>query len=151
MNNNKITYILLGLGIGIIITNILYYINPRIEYEQISDEDIINRAEDLGMRTIKESIIINEKAKEIKDENIDEQIEKKENKKESKSMVFEIVKGDDLYTISEKLHKFGLIDNQKKFEDRVYERELSKKMHYGTYEIDYNSDYDLIIDILVKK
>lgn len=158
MDENNFKYILLGLGIGIILTNILYYINPRIEYESLSDQDIIKRAEDLGMVTLKENILINEKNKEINydnkkngNKNNEELKGEIEKNKEDGIISFQVEKGDDLYTISEKLYKEGLINKKKEFEERVYERELSKKMHYGIYEINFNSDYDSIIDILIKK
>ncbi len=155
MDENNFKYILLGLGIGIILTNILYYINPRIEYEPLSDQDIIERAEDLGMVTLKENILINEKNKEInydKNEKNSEELKQDiKNNKEDNIISFQVEKGDDLYTISKKLYEEGLISDKKDFEERVYERELSKKMHYGIYEINFNSDYDSIIDILIKK
>lgn len=168
MGEGKTKYILLGLGIGIIITNVLYYINPRIEYEELSDQEIVERAENLGMITIKENISINEEKKDkekkeieekgLKEKTLDEQIDNKkkekertEEVKESKSLLVKVEKGDSLYDISEKLYDLGLIDDTKKFDARVYERELSKKMHYGEYEIESGSDYDTIIDLLVKK
>lgn len=50
----KLPYLILGLGIGIIITNLLYSINPKVEYREYTEEEIVSLAKELGMVFVKE-------------------------------------------------------------------------------------------------
>lgn len=52
----KLSFLLLGLGIGILLTNFIYYINPKVEYKELKNEEIIERAKDLGMVFVKDTI-----------------------------------------------------------------------------------------------
>lgn len=52
----KIIYLTLGIGIGIVITSTLYSFYPVTKFVEISDDIIIERARELGMVTLKESL-----------------------------------------------------------------------------------------------
>lgn len=54
----KLSFLLLGLGIGILSTNFIYYINPKVEHKDLKDEEIIEQAKDLGMVFVKDTIQI---------------------------------------------------------------------------------------------
>ena len=55
-NKTKFSYIILGLGIGILLTSMIYIFNPVVEYRDYSEEEIVELASELGMVFIKESI-----------------------------------------------------------------------------------------------
>ncbi|MFV0519756.1 MAG: hypothetical protein ACK5LY_05715, partial [Lachnospirales bacterium] len=55
-------YILLGLGIGLIIASIVFYIGNLLDYGQtlvLTDEEIIKKAEELGMIYPEEELVDN--------------------------------------------------------------------------------------------
>lgn len=75
MIKNKIYYLLLGIGLGVIITssvNIVFNKPKQIEY---TDEQIKEKARDLGMISIKENIENMEKKDKEKPEEIEESME----------------------------------------------------------------------------
>ncbi len=159
----RITYLLLGLGIGIIITSTLYSFYPRIEYIDLSDDIIIEKARELGMVGLKESIDV----RNIKDlnniENTIEPITEKisvaseeveEEKKELEEVEeIEIVveSGSSLTRVSKQLYNEKLIDNIDEFILFVKNKKLDKKIVTGRYKIKSNSSYDEIIEILTKR
>lgn len=63
MKNNKIQiyYIILGIGIGLVIGSIISIIKPNIEYVEYTDQQIKQRARELGMYEINEIIEMNNK------------------------------------------------------------------------------------------
>lgn len=145
---NGKSYMVLGLGIGIVFTNILSYLNPRIEYRELTDGEIIEMAEGLGMVSLKDKI----------------KLDTKEGPKGKESSPIgeaedlgvepfnlEIEEGDNLSDIAEKLEEESLIDNREKFKARVKERELSKAIRYGSYKIDKDANFDEIINIITWK
>lgn len=147
---SKIIYLILGLGIGIILTNILYSFYPIIKYTDLSDDMIIERARDLGMVSLKESIDINlEKEKAIaplvEEEIIEEEIP------EETEVEIVIKSGENLTQIGRKLFELGVIDNEKEFIQLGKDKKLSTKFIVGTYKIKTNTDYDTIMDILTRK
>lgn len=66
-NTKNKPYIILGIGVGIILTTTIYSIFPKVEYSQMTDEMVIERAKELGMVGLKESIK-NENTTQIPDE-----------------------------------------------------------------------------------
>lgn len=146
---SKITYLTLGIGIGIIITSTFYSFFPQIELEELSDDIITERAIDLGMINLKESINIVQPQKEKNDE------EKSDKDKEQipiEELYIQIIvdKGEVLQDIADKLFTLELIDNKEEFillaEDKMRDRLFS----YGTYDIKMNTSYSTIIKILTK-
>ena len=75
MKKIKLTYLLLGMGIGVILVNSLYLLCPKIEYIDLSDEMIIDKAKELGYISLKENIMKENKS----EKNLEsERISKKE-------------------------------------------------------------------------
>lgn len=70
----KITYLILGIGIGIVITSTIYSFFPLVKFVELSDDIIISRAKELGMVSLKESIET-ERKEDIKDAEDTENIE----------------------------------------------------------------------------
>lgn len=137
----KITYLLLGIGIGIILASTLYSFYPKIEYRDLSDDIIIEKARKLGMVGIKESIDVG---------NYKDKITETNNNLESKEEYIEIVveKGDNLIDIANNLFKLGLIDNIDEFILLAEDKMVDKNFIYGTYRIKFNTSYSTIINIL---
>lgn len=149
-DKNKKAYLFLGLGIGIVIVNIIFYMNPRIKYREMTDSEVTEKAKELGMVSIKENIKINDEP-EIKVEKTKKDIKldkEKAKPADEEKKVFVINQGENLYDVSENLMKFGYIEDDKKFNERVKERELSKKIRYGEYEISKDASFDEIINII---
>lgn len=145
-NKSKIRYLLLGLGIGIIITNILNSLYPRLEYIELSDEEVIERAKELGMVKVKENIKILEDP--IEDNKSEDKIEAEEVIIEKEIL---IEKGTELTKVAKQLYAADLIDDEEEFIFYVRGKELSGKINYGSYNIRNNLDYSEIIKILTDR
>lgn len=148
----KTTYLILGLGIGIIISSTFYSFFPQIEKVDLSDAIIIERAIELGMVNIKESINI---------EKIEENVEKEtkeimETKNEDQAIQndlyveIKIEKGEILQDVVNKLFDLKLIDNKEEFILLSEDKMRDKMFAYGTYSIKINTSYSTIIKILTK-
>lgn len=142
MKKIKLTYLLLGMGIGVILVNSLYLLCPKIEYIDLSDEMIIDKAKELGYISLKENIMKENKS----EKNLEfERIGKKE-----KSVEIKIEEGDNLSDIAEKLFKTNLIDNKKEFILLAEDKMVDNKFAYGVFNIKYNTSYSTIIELLIK-
>ena len=64
----RLPFILLGIGIGIILANIVYSFVPNVEYREYTDEEIIEQAKGLGMIFIKDNI-------EVSNDEVDDKID----------------------------------------------------------------------------
>ncbi|NLJ98787.1 MAG: endolytic transglycosylase MltG [Tissierellia bacterium] len=138
LNRCRLLFLTLGIGIGIILTNIIYLANPPVKHIEYSEEEIISKAKDLGMVFIKKSIDTNS------------------NKEESNEIEVEEVKlivepGDTLEKISRKLYELELIDNAKNFRQYAGAKGVEKHLRAGTYIISSDLDYETITMILMKK
>ncbi len=158
----RLSYILLGLGIGILLTNFIYYIRPNVEYRNLSDDEIIEKAKDLGMVFVKDTIQIDK----YNEENIDETIKEKEEdyidefkEEEEKDYVaepkeeilFKIEEGQNLKTIATNLYNIGLIDDTNSFISFCKEKNITTLFRVGTYKLTKGMDYETLIKILTKR
>lgn len=161
MKNIKNIYLILGLGIGIILSNVLYSMFPQVRYVDLSDSDIIERAEELGYVSLKEKINLKENKEELKksveiplEEDQIKEIDKKTEEiiEEKKDRIIEVkvAEGDTLKDISKKLLELGLIANEEDFILAVEKKEMDKKFAYGKFYIPLNSDYPEIINLLTR-
>lgn len=141
----KLSYILLGLGIGIILTNFIYYISPRIEYRDLSDDEIIEKAKDLGMVFVKDAIQVDKVEDDYKDDYIDES-----NEEELEEIVFKVEEGQNLTNIAENLYRLGLIDDISSFINYCKERGITSRLRVGTYKLTTGMDYETLVKILTK-
>lgn len=138
----KLTYLLLGLGIGILFTSTLYSIFPNIEYIELDDDIIIEKARDLGMVSLKDSIDL-EKPPNDKDDS-----EVGDDHKVIEYVDCVVEKGDTLEDVASKLYELNLIDDKEEFILFTEDKNLDKKFNYGTFQIKYNTSYSTIIKIL---
>lgn len=146
---NKLIYLILGIGIGIILTNIVYSLYPKVEYVDLSDDKIIERAMDLGMVKLKESIKIEKSPVEKKEEIKEPEDLKEEEHVLKKEIVIE--SGSDLSTVAKKLYNENLIQDQEGFIFYVRGKGLDRKIITGIYIIEKGSSYSEIISILTSK
>lgn len=129
-------YILLGVGIGIIITSVFFILNPYVKYKEYSNEEIIEMASELGMVTVKESIGTNNE-KEIKIE---------EEKVEGKT--FTIRPGQSLIEIANNLFENGIIEDKKEFVQFIMDNKMEKRLLPGDYILEKNLSYSTLMKIL---
>lgn len=154
-DNNKIIYLILGLGIGIIMTNMLHSFYPKFEYVELSEEAIIERARDLGMIKLKESIKV-EKDKvdnevNIEKDKVDKEVKIEEEPVELKVREVIVEEGSGLTEVAKQLYNADLIDDMEKFILFVRGEKLDKKIIIGKHEIKPNSSYSEIIKMLTDR
>ena len=137
----RLPYLVLGLGIGIILTSTIYTLNPNVKYKEYTEEEIIAAATDLGMIFVKDSIDTS-RDKDLKQE------EKEE--KEEKEIILVVEAGDNSEQVFDKLFQLGVILDKEDFSKYAKEKNIEKKIRIGTYKLALNMDYDTIISILTK-
>ena len=151
-NKNKILYLMLGVGIGIILANTLYSIYPKVEYVQLTDDIIIEKSRDLGMVSLKENIKVEEDIEDnlqkndevdISDEPEIEVQTEPEIKKEIR-----IEYGWSLTRVGLELYEKEVITNKEEFIDYVKGKRLSTSIRVGTHTFNNNPSYDEIIEII---
>lgn len=151
-NKRRLPFLLLGIGIGIILTNIIYKFNPTIEYRENSEKEIIEQATDLGMVFIKENIEmpseIEEDSKKLEEKEGKGEKEKVKNKSIGKQIVIEY--GNTLEKVSKDLYELGIIDNREEFQKIAKDKGIDRKLRVGTYTISDDAEYETIIKILTK-
>ncbi|WP_077367248.1 hypothetical protein [Anaerosalibacter sp. Marseille-P3206] len=135
-------YILLGVGIGIIVTSLFFFLKPNVKYKEYTNEEIIEKATELGMVTIKESLNTNRK----------ENIEKEETQtKTQKEIKFTVNSGQPLVEIANNLFKSGIIEDKEEFIQFVKDNNMDKRLLPGDYVLKSNLSYTTIMKILSSK
>jgi cell division protein YceG involved in septum cleavage len=118
--------VVLGLGIGIIITSLLGIIF-FVGYEpHLSDAQIISLARKLGMVDRYES------GSDIK-------------RNKDGSLLFTIHDGENYTDVSKRLYDAGIIESSIEFEILIKKEELEESIKPGEYSIRYNDDTKTII------
>ncbi|RKD34162.1 endolytic transglycosylase MltG [Thermohalobacter berrensis] len=170
---------LLAVGITLFTTGIIKVANSMVAKREYTEEEIREKARELGMIDPNEFITIdeednndhNEKSndKEVENENKDEEENKEENEienkeiknqteqnkdikdKENELIEIKIKKGEKSEIIINKLYERGLITNKEEFIALVRKRGDGRNFIYGTYKIKKGTDYETILDILTGK
>jgi hypothetical protein len=161
--NMKLKYYMMGLGVGIILTTLVFIISG---YRKIpSDTEIKERALKLGMVMDKEqedalSKIINKteltevptNVPEIQPTDVPELLsETKPSKEPSKepaatsAVIFTIEPGMSSQAIAKLLQKKGLIDNAENFNSYITALDKAGSMITGMYSISQGASYDEIV------
>lgn len=167
MNANKMNklFLILGVGIGLVIASLLNMAYPKIKYISYTDEQIIERAKDLGMVSLKEVISITqdnrEKNKENdEDENIEKEVASNAESEEGiddniieENIVIEFVinKGENSEQIINKLFEAEIINDKDEFTSLIIEKNVQKKFKYGVFQLEKNMGYDLLIKELTRR
>lgn len=134
--------LLLGVGIGIIISVSIFYYNPIVKYKEYSNDQIIEKYTEIMLKSQREE----EKNKSnIKKEN------NKEEKSTNKEVEFIIDEGESLDSIVDNLYKSKIIDNKSTFLDRLKVTKATEKIQYGKYKINTPITYDNLIDKIIIK
>ncbi|HHU89660.1 MAG TPA: endolytic transglycosylase MltG [Clostridiaceae bacterium] len=119
--------VLLGLGLGIIITSLLGIIFFVGYKPQLSDAEIISYARKLGMVDGYES------GHDIR-------------RREDGSLVFTIHEDDSFTDVSKRLYDAGIIESSIEFEIIIKKEKLENAIKPGEYTINYNDDTKKIIE-----
>lgn len=138
INLKDFSFIILGIGLGIIFASIAFYFNPTIKYKDYSKEEIISKYEEMVLTDMRNK----ESKSTTKNEN---DITKKTVKS------FKIEKGESSGVIIQRLYNEGIISDKEEFIDKVNERNVSKKFQYGEYKIQLPIDYNELIDLIIVK
>lgn len=160
--NNK--SFIFGLGTGIIILSLMSLLFYSFDYKNkiinenevvplLSNDKIIENAKKLGMVFVGE--VTKEDIQEGNEKELDnttqpEDIVDVNNENEESIIEVNIPEGLAFYQISKILFENDIIQNEKEFEDYIYEKKLTKKLFYGTFELKKNMDFKSIITILTK-
>lgn len=135
--------LLLGLGIGIILSVSIFYYNPTVKYKEYSDKQIIEKYTEIKLK---------EQRKKEKDKSYNIKKEEKNDREiNNKEIEFTIEKGESISGIIDNLYKSKIIDNKNSFLDRLKVREATGKIQYGTYKINLPIAYDELIDKIIIK
>ncbi len=153
MNTNKMNklFLVLGLGIGLLISSFLNIAYPRIKYIAYTDSQIIEKARELGMVSLKESISnSHSNSEEEIAETSSTDLEKDNNHVDEKNHTVEFIinKGDNSERIVNKLFEEGIIKDKEEFTKKIVEKELQRKFKHGVFELKKGMEYDSIIRIL---
>jgi len=135
-------YVLLGVGIGIIISSVFFFLNPNVQYKEYSNEEIIEKATELGMVTIKEALNTNN------EENIRKEETQLETEREIK---FTISSGQPLVEIANNLFESEIIEDKEEFIQFVKDNNMDKRLLPGDYVLKSNLSYATIMKILSTK
>ncbi|MBA1333886.1 MAG: hypothetical protein HPY66_0279 [Firmicutes bacterium] len=131
-------YLILGIGIGLIVSSLFSGMNVKTEKidtvdDFINPESIVNNsiADDNN-----KNVAIMDGSEENDPEEVCEYVD------------VSIPTGIGSHNVAVLLSELGLIENIKDFEDRIAELELDKKIRAGEFRVKKGSDLDRIIAII---
>ena len=133
MGNYNLKNIMLGLGIGLVLSSM---INISAGSKELTLEEINKEAQKHGLVVFS------------KEEIIDSQ--NKDNTSLIEKITVEIKSGMSSESIAALLRQKGIIDDTGDFIDKLKETNNETKLKEGTFEIPKGSGYDEIISILTK-
>jgi len=173
----KITYFILGLGIGIVISSTFYSFFPVTKFVELSDDIIIERARDLGMVKVKEHILDGEdplgldktKAEAgdveesqafeeggdlLEDSRLENDLDG--DNEDDRSIAGEYIdfyvnKGENSYSIAKNLYNLDLISSEEEFIALAEEKNVNKALFAGSYKIKRGLDDISILEILADR
>lgn len=166
----KLKYYLRGLGIGILITTIIFMIFIRMDKNHlITDKEIMARAEKLGMimqeeddsKTLEQLKEETEKSKEEEGQQTPEDTQnttentedgQEQNTPQTVEQVqFNILPGEYSDVISQKLFDAGLIDDKAAFNEFIINSDYDNFIQTGDFTIPKGASYEEIAKILTTK
>ncbi|NLM73703.1 MAG: endolytic transglycosylase MltG [Clostridiaceae bacterium] len=124
--------VLLGMGLGIILTSLLGFVFFMGYKPQMTDAEIISIARDLGM------VDPYEEGGDIA-------------RNKDGSLTFTIHEGESFTDVSERLYKEGLIASSIEFELMIKKENLEDKIKPGKYTITSNDNTRTIINKITEK
>ncbi|MFT3985663.1 MAG: hypothetical protein QM697_17320 [Lachnospiraceae bacterium] len=168
----KLKFYLRGLGIGIVVTALLMgYTGGRQKTTEMTDEQIIARAEALGM--VQEARVLlptsetaeGEIAAHSMDVNTAEEAEAAddvkaaaeqtevpaEEEKNSSIVTLEIAKGSGSAAVSALLEKGGFVENAGEFDHYLCEYNYDNRIVAGIHQIPLDADFETIAKIITER
>lgn len=147
MKKVNIYFVLLGIGIGALISGMAFKMNP-VPKAELTDQEIVERARELGMVGIKEHIE-NSSAQEDQDPQEDSKEERSPGEETVEANI-SVSQGEHSEAVADKLLNAKLIDDKKSFVSFVSEKNAGRSFRQGTYTIKSGSSYEEILSILTK-
>ena len=146
MAKNKIYYMLLGIGIGILLTSAMNIVFNKPKAVEYTDEQIKEKAKSLGMISIKENI---EKKEHEKDEKIEKVTDEIEADKEKQIRIQQELEQTRLETIGETSgdKKTAEAEKIKKAEQTKLEKKPEAREGYKSIEIENGDNGN---DVMIK-
>lgn len=175
----KLKYYMRGIGIGVIFATLLltisfYFGSTGISSKEMTDEEIIEKATELGMvmpeddseeqenqeEATEESEDANSEAQSTEEEIAEEPTEESEAENEPvvessettvKYIPFTVNSGESSDTVAANLYSAGLVDSASEFNDYMNTLGVDNRIQSGTFYVRTDSTYDDIIVLLVNK
>lgn len=161
-----------GIGVGVIAATLILACTYGITNDKLSDQEIIQRAEQLGMTKQSDSIFKTEKPEnqEKKSDNTVQQSTPEPDKTMTQTEVtgqnvnveaptavpvqelisFQVESGDNGIRVSQKLKEKDLVDNANGFNEYLRKKRLQTKLQVGTYELKKGMTYEEIANEIIK-
>lgn len=133
MGNYNLKNIMLGLGIGLVLSSMM---NISVGNKELTLEEIKKEAQKHGLVVFSKEEIIDSR--------------NQDNTAPMEKVTIEIKSGMSSESIAALLKQKGIIDDSEAFIDKLKESNMETKLKEGTYEIPKGSGYDEIIGILTK-
>lgn len=157
----RFKYYLRGAGIGVILTALIFTIAFAVYKPTLSDDEIMQKAEALGMEMPADDSDSADKkdtktAKDQKDDadasdsNTDDATTSEDGGQKN-VIEFTIASGDTSATIAQHLQEVGLVDNAKSFDLYLSDQDLDNQLLPGTYQIPEGATFLEIGELLTTK
>ena len=157
----RFKYYLRGAGIGVILTTLIFMIAFAVYKPTLSDDEIMQKAEALGMEMPADDSDSADKkdtktAKDQKDDadasdsNTDDATTSEDGGQKN-VIEFTIASGDTSATIAQHLQEVGLVDNAKSFDLYLSDQDLDNQLLPGTYQIPEGATFLEIGELLTTK
>ena len=146
----KLKYYLRGFGLGIILTMVIMMIVTHSSRQELSNAEIIEKAEKLGMQMAEQN---------SEPEKVSEKVPEKEPEKVPENVAAPVVEkisivvnqGDSSDAVAEKLKSAGLVENAKTFNQYLIGKKYDGILLTGTFSIPKGASTEEIAEILIKK
>lgn len=163
----KLKYYLRGLGIGMMVTALILGISFSNRQKQtvqtMTDDQIRERAEELGMVDSSELTLaaLQNSVKQSMESAPEESTQPREQNKaettvptemqETQTASITIQRGEDSGSVSRSLYEAGLVESEKAFDDYLCNNGYSRSISPGTYEIALGTSEEEIAKIITGK
>ena len=137
----RFKYYLRGAGIGVILTTLIFTIAFAVYKPTLSDDEIMQKAEALGM----------EMPADDSDSADKKDTKTPEDGGQKNVIEFTIASGDTSATIAQHLQEVGLVDNAKSFDLYLSDQDLDNQLLPGTYQIPEGATFLEIGELLTTK
>lgn len=158
----KFKYYLRGLSIGILVTVIIIAVSSALHKDELSDDEIIARAKELGMVMAEdvEAKIPADDSKEpdsmpsadggsqgIQEENTQDV----PGNTQITQIEFTVEVGESSNQVAQKLAEQGLVDNAETFNQYMVDNGYDERVQAGNVTIPQGADYETIARLLIEK